>query len=157
MELWPKWHFNRFSILATVLHVHSEVNWILFGCFPLHVVALIRDAVCALAIIANTALRTIRVLHYARKQEPCPEDHEVEAGGPFPYMSLFTLPQRKIIQRCKARQSCRHSIMCPSPITSFRNYSCSQLRITTVLWQVAPFWRTILCEWHHCVGVQSAM
>ncbi len=77
--LWPKWHFNRFSILATVLHLHSEINWILFGCSSLHVVALIQF------VLWQFAFRTIRVLHCAYKgiRNPVLKIMKWKLVGPF--------------------------------------------------------------------------
>ena len=98
-----------FWILATALHVHSEVNWIFLECFALRVVALILDAcLCFSNHCWMLTQRSEPFVYYAFKgSSSCPEDHEVKAGGPSPYTLLFTLPQRKIIQQCKAKQSCR--------------------------------------------------
>ncbi len=126
VELWPKWHFNMFPILAMVLHLHSvvnHVNWILFGCPPFHVVALILDAVRALAIIADTTFRTIRVLHYAYKgsRDPVLKIMKWKLVDPFLTRHSSLCSKGKTIQRCKARQSRRPLNVVPQSDNFVRN------------------------------------
>ncbi len=137
-------HFGR------ALHVHSEVNWILLACFPLHVVALILDVcLCSSNHCWMVTQRSEPFVFYIMLTKEavslcrCPEDHEMKAGGPIPYTSFFTLPQRKIIKQCKAKWSCRPLNVVPKSDKFVRKQflQCSQLWIATVLWQVAPSWK----------------
>ncbi len=130
-----------FNFGHSITYVHSKINWILFGCSPLHVVALILDAVCALAFISDATFRTIRVLHYAYKVSRNP----ILKFMKWKLVGLFLTRHSSLCPKGKKKSSgarpggrAGHTMLCPSPIALLRNYTCSQLRIARVLWQVAP-------------------
>ncbi len=159
VELWPKWHFNRFSILATALHVHSEVNWILLACFPLHMVALILDTyLCSSNHCWMLTHSKPFVFYIMLSKEAVTLSWRSWSGSWWAHsihVTLHFVPKENN-PAVQVQRSCRPLNVVPQfdKFVWKQFLQCSQLRIATVLWQVAPSWT--LCEWHHCIGVQSA-
>ena len=154
VELWPKWHSNRFSILATALHVHYEVKWILLACFPLHVVALILDAcLCSSNHCWMLTQRSEPFVFYImltkeavtmswRSWSESWWAHSIHVTLHH-FITLHHSSPQRIIQQYNAKRSCRplNAVAQSDKFVRKQFLQCSQLRIATVLWQVAPSWK----------------
>ncbi len=147
MELWPKWHFNRFSILSTALHVHFEVNCILLECFPLHMVALILDTcLCSSNYFWMLTQRCKPFVFYGMLTKEAVtlswRSWNESLWAQSIHVTLHFAPKEN--HPAVQGQAVVQATQCCAPVRQFvrkQFLQCSQLRVATVLWQVAPSWK----------------